>query len=84
MNIFNKKGTLSPEQEKLNALKEELRRCEKLITQSMTMFDMATDENLIEARIYEIKSLNKHRDYLLSGIKQLVQANQEQNKGINV
>ena len=37
------------------------------------LFEMAVDENLIEARIYEMKSLAKHYDYLISSIRELVQ-----------
>ena len=37
------------------------------------LFEMATDENLIEARIYEMKILAKHYDSLIASIRSLMQ-----------
>lgn len=69
---FGKKEFLTPEQIRINELKEELRNCEVMLKRAEQMFDMTTDEYLIEARIYEIKSLIKHHDYLICTLKQLM------------
>ncbi len=55
---------------RLDNLKQELKECNILLKRSEDNFRFAVDENLIEARIYEIKSLAKHRDYLLATIKE--------------
>ncbi len=70
---FGKKEILTSEQIRINDLKEEIRNCEIMLKRAEEMFDMTTDDYLIEARIYEIKSLIKHHDYLIRTLKQLMQ-----------
>ena len=72
MNLVKKQEKLSPKEQKLMRLKAELRNCEKLLKQTETLFHMTVDEHLIEARIYELKSLAKVQDHLISSIKQLM------------
>ncbi|MBR5520693.1 MAG: hypothetical protein IKU54_01725 [Oscillospiraceae bacterium] len=79
MKILSKKEVLTPRQKQLNSLKEDLRHCEMLINRTHRMFEMAVDETLIEARIYELKSLIKHHEYLMSAIRDL--ALQENDRG---
>ncbi len=68
-----KKEKQKTESEKqLDNLKAELRECNTLLKRSEDKFHFATDENLIEARIYEMKYLSKHRDYIMSQIKGIV------------
>ena len=69
---FSKKEVLNEKEIKIENLREELRNCELMINRAQRMFDMTTDELLIEARIYEIKSLLRHHDYLINRLKQLV------------
>ena len=71
MKMLSKKDVLTPRQKQMNILKEDLRHCEMLIQRTQMLFELATDENLIEARIYEMKSLSKHYDYLISSIRAL-------------
>ena len=73
MKLLTKKEVLTPRRQQINLLKEELRHCETLMKRTEMLFEMAVDENLIEARIYEMKSLAKHYDYLISSIRELVQ-----------
>ena len=72
MNITKKKKDLTPTQQKILRLKQELRDCERMLKQTETLFHMTVDEHLIEARIYELKSLAKVQDHLISNIKQLM------------
>ena len=72
MNITKKKEDLTPTQQKILRLKQELRDCERMLKQTETLFHMTVDEHLIEARIYELKSLAKVQDHLISNIKQLM------------
>lgn len=69
---FSKKEVLTQKEQKIEELKEELRNCELLINRAQQMFDMTTDEMLIEARIYEIKGLLRHHDYLINTLKNLI------------
>ncbi len=80
MNIIKKKEDLTPTQQKIIQLKQELRDCEKMLKQTETLFHMTVDEHLIEARIYELKSLAKVQDHLISNIKQLMAC---QNDAVN-
>ncbi|MBQ8604089.1 MAG: hypothetical protein IJ410_04515 [Oscillospiraceae bacterium] len=73
MKILPKKEVLTQKQKQINDLKDELRYCETLMKRTEMLFEMATDENLIEARIYEMKSLSKHYDYLISSVRRLMQ-----------
>lgn len=66
-----RKKEQSPKEKQRRALKEEIRNCEKLIRRAQSLFELSTDEDLIEARIYELKSLNKHYDYLISHARRL-------------
>lgn len=68
---FGKNKVLTEKEMRINDLKEEIRNCEYLIKRAEQMYDMSTDENLIEARIYEIKSLVKHYDYLILKLKEI-------------
>ena len=70
MNLVKKQEKLTPQQLQLIQLKEELRSCEKMLKQTEMMFHMTVDEHLIEARIYELKSLAKVQDHLISSIRQ--------------
>lgn len=73
MHLLKKKESLTADQQRLLQLKNELRNCEKLLKQTEMLFHMTVDEDLIEARIYELKSLAKVQSYLISSIKQLVE-----------
>ena len=73
MHLLKKKELLTADQQRLLQLKSELRNCEKLLKQTEMLFHMTVDEDLIEARIYELKSLAKVQSYLISSIKQLVE-----------
>ena len=70
MNLTKKKQ-LTPYQQEIAQLTKELRNCEKLLKQTEALFHMTVDEHLIEARIYEMKSLAKVQDHLISCIRQL-------------
>ena len=61
----------------LEQLKKELRDCERMLKQTEMLFHMTVDEHLIEARIYELKSLAKVQDHLISSIRQLMCAPSE-------
>lgn len=86
MILTKKQEKLSPEEQKLMQLKAELRSCEKLLKQTEVLFHMTVDEHLIEARIYELKSLAKVQDHLISSIRQLmtVQATETEVESVNV
>ena len=86
MNLLKKKELLTADQQRLLQLKSELRNCEKLLKQTEMLFHMTVDEDLIEARIYELKSLAKVQSYLISNIKQLVesQATESDLESVNV
>ena len=43
---------------------------------------MTVEEDLIEARIYELKSLAKVRDYLIGSIRQLAQAENSESETV--
>ena len=73
MTIIKKKEQLTAQQQRLEQLKKELRDCERMLKQTEMLFHMTVDEDLIEARIYELKSLAKVQSYLISSIKQLVE-----------
>ena len=83
MHILKKKELLTADQQRLLQLKSELRNCEKLLKQTEMLFHMTVDENLIEARIYELKSLSKVQDHLISSIRQLT-AKQTESESVNV
>ena len=51
-------------------LKKELENCRFLIERNDTMFNMSTDENLIDAQIYERESLRWQYCYILSRLKE--------------
>lgn len=72
MNLVKKQEKLSPKEQQLMQLKAELRSCEQLLKQTEVLFHMTVDEHLIEARIYELKSLAKVQDHLISSIRQLM------------
>ena len=86
MHLLKKKESLTADQQRLLQLKSELRNCEKLLKQTEMLFHMTVDEDLIEARIYELKSLAKVQSYLISNIKQLVesQATESDLESVNV
>ena len=86
MHLLKKKESLTADQQRLLQLKNELRNCEKLLKQTEMLFHMTVDEDLIEARIYELKSLAKVQSYLISSIKQLVesQATESDLESVNV
>ena len=66
-----KKKKLTPFEEKVNGLKEELKECQQMMKSCKTMFELADNDDLIEARIYQMKSLAKHYDYLMGQIRRL-------------
>ena len=86
MHLLKKKELLTADQQRLLQLKSELRNCEKLLKQTEMLFHMTVDDDLIEARIYELKSLAKVQSYLISSIKQLVesQATESDLESVNV
>ena len=73
MHIFTSKETVTPRQQRISELKEELKNCERLLKQTEMLFHMTVEVELIEARIYELTSLAKVRDYLIGSIRRLVQ-----------
>ncbi len=77
MNILKKKEPLTASQIQLAQLKKELRDCERMLKQTEMLFHMTVDEHLIEARIYELKSLAKVQDHLISSIRQLMSCQSE-------
>ncbi len=83
MKILPKKEVLTSKQKQINELREELRNCEMLLKRTEMLFELATDEKLIEARIYEMKSLSKHYEYLISSIRALMQED-SQTQVINI
>ncbi len=68
---FLHKTELSPLEKEKAELIDELHHTQKLLKQAEMMFHMTVDEDLIEARIYQIKSLAKHQDYIISAIRRL-------------
>ncbi len=72
-----KKDVITENQKQINALKEDLRSCQRQMKRARALFEMATDENLIEAKIYEMKSLAKHHDYIVCSIKSLMETEKE-------
>ncbi|MEG1782866.1 MAG: DUF2508 family protein [Oscillospiraceae bacterium] len=71
--MFKPKKTeiFSQRQESINFLTQQLKECERLLRCNEAIFDMTVEDALIEARIYEKHSLNKHYQYLLREIKEL-------------
>ena len=69
-----KKKKLSPSEERVKTLKEEIKECQLMMKSCNTMFEFADDDDLIEARIYQMKSLSKHYDYLMGQIRRLTKA----------
>ena len=55
----------------VESLKEELRECAAMMKSCRSLFDLAEEDDLIEARIYQMKSLSKHYDYLMGRIRRL-------------
>ena len=86
MHLLKKKELLTADQQKLLQLKSELRNCERLLKQTEMLFHMTVDEDLIEARIYELKSLSKVQSHLINSIKQLMatQAVETNPESVNV
>ena len=78
MAVFTKKKKTTETHRQIDELKEELRSCERLMRRNQAMFEMTVDDSLIEARIYEMKSLAKHHDYLLKSLRRLMQTEQDQ------
>ena len=48
---------------------KEIRNCEYLMARNEVLFDMTTDEDLIEAQIYERESLRYQYNYLLKQLR---------------
>ena len=65
--VFSKKSTPDPE---LFRLKEELLTAQGDLSQAYRRFDQAVDPELVEACIYEIKSINARFAYLYRSIKE--------------
>lgn len=86
MNIIKKKEKLTPDQQKILQLTKELRDCERMLKQTETLFHMTVDEHLIEARIYELKSLAKVQDHLINSIRQLTDctSNTAENEAVTI
>ena len=82
MQIFTQKETVTPRQQRISELKKELKNCERLLKQTEMLFHMTVEEDLIEARIYELKSLAKVRDYLIGSIRQLAQAENSESETV--
>ena len=80
---FRKKEDLTPRRQQLMTLKEDLKYCEMQMKRTEMLFQLATDENLIEARIYEMKSLAKHYDYLMGTIRKLT-VSEDEKQTVNV
>lgn len=70
------------ESEEVKQLKAEIRNCEFLMERNRTFFDMALDEDLIEAQIYECAALRYQYNYLLKQLKQT--ENQKINIPVNI
>ncbi len=66
-----RKPQLSENEIKIKELKEELKTCDQLIKSCQSMFELTTDDYLIESRIYQLLSLSKHREYLMHSIRVL-------------
>lgn len=79
---LRKNNVLTPAQKRINELKEELKYCQQQIERTATLFELATEDELIEARIYELKSLVVHHDYLTKTIKELMM--QQETEAINI
>ena len=82
MQIFTPKEIVTPRQQRISELKEELKNCERLLKQTEMLFHMTVEEDLIEARIYELKSLAKVRDYLIGSIRRLAQAENSESETV--
>ena len=67
LKIFTSKK--ETESEEIKQLKAEIRNCEFLMERNRTFFDMAVDEDLIEAQIYERAALRHQYNYLLKQLK---------------
>lgn len=76
MNIL-RKAEISPVQKQREELIKELRDTQRLLKQAEMLFEMTVEDDLIEARIYHIKSLAKHQDYLIALLKGMEQKNDE-------
>lgn len=84
MNILRKKEVKSEKQILIDQLTEELRHCEKLLKNTEMLFQMTVDEDLIEARIYELKSLAKVQDHLICSLRQLMGVTATEKETVNV
>lgn len=84
MSVFTKKEVLTPREKQINELKDEIRNCERMMRRTEMMFHMTVDDNLIEARIYEMKSLVKHHDYLITTLRTLMYGEKETPTMVNV
>ena len=84
MNILRKKEVKSEKQILIDQLTEELRHCEKLLKNTEMLFQMTVDEDLIEARIYELKSLAKVQDHLICNLRQLMGVTVTEKETVNV
>lgn len=68
---FLKKSDKSPVQKEKEELITQLRHTQQMLKQAEMMFHMTIDDDLMEARIYHIKSLAKQQDYLITALRQL-------------
>lgn len=84
MEAFTKKKVMTDRQKQIDRLKQEIRNCERLMRRTEAMFHMTVDDNLIEARIYEMKSLAKHHDYLISTLRSLVYTEADDTAAVSV
>ena len=50
-------------------IKKDIKECEQLLARNNVIFNMAIDESLIDAKIYERESLLRHYDYLVKLLK---------------
>ena len=76
MNILRKTENSSRQKQK-EELISELRDTQRLLKQAEMMFELTVEDDLIEARIYQIKSLSKHQDYLIATLKGLQREKEE-------
>ncbi|MBE6887516.1 MAG: DUF2508 family protein [Ruminococcaceae bacterium] len=58
-----------PINREVDELIKEIRNCEYLMARNEVLFDMTTDEDLIEAQIYERESLRYQYNYLLKQLR---------------
>lgn len=69
LNILNRKIKTEKEIE-LEGIKKDIRACEELMSRNETIFNMTSDETIIESKIYEREALLRQYDYLVKLMRQ--------------